>query len=105
LFGETQNTFLRNGTDTMDQMQTGKDLMDFNKKAFNNYFAILGIFQDQAEKILIAMVDQFPAFSEEAKKNMDYWTNANKQVLDNYKTIADKSFQKVEECFVSSKKE
>lgn len=88
----------------MDQMKIGKEMIDFNKATFNNYFAVLGLFHDQAEKAVKTMVAQFPAFPEDAQKNMDYWMNACKQALDNSKNITDKSFQKMEEYFAGDKK-
>ena len=52
----------------MDPKQIAKQIVDFNKTAFDNSFEAMSVIQDQTEKMVNAMMEQTAFFPEEGKK-------------------------------------
>lgn len=86
----------------MDPKQLAKQMVDFNKTAFDNSFDTMSTIQDQTEKMFISMMEQMPFFPEEGKKLVNEWIKAYKKGRDDFKAAADENFKKVE-AFFSSK--
>lgn len=51
----------------MDPKQIAKQMVDFNKTAFDNSFEAMSALQDQAEKMFIATMEQTSFFPAEGK--------------------------------------
>jgi len=81
----------------MDPKQMGKQMVEFNKAMFNNYFSAICVLQDQTEKALGQMMAQSPLFPPEVKSAVAKWFDTYKQGRDNFKTFADDHFKKMEE--------
>lgn len=73
-----------------------KQMLEFNKAAFDNSFRGLVLLQDQTEQVAKTLRDQATWLPEEGKKAIDDWFDAYKSGCDNLKTMVDDNFKKVE---------
>jgi len=87
---------------TMDPKQLAKQMVDFNKTAFDNSFNTMSTIQDQTEKMFTSMMEQMVFFPEEGKKLVNEWIKTYKKGREDFKAAADENFKKVE-AFFSSK--
>jgi polyhydroxyalkanoate synthesis regulator phasin len=85
----------------MDPKQIIKQMVDFNKKAFDNSFNAFAVVQEQTEKMVNGMMEQTAVFPEEGKKVINDWIKACKKSRDDFKAAADENFKKVENFFAS----
>jgi len=84
----------------MEPKQIAKQMVDFNKTAFDNSFDAMAVIQDQAEKMITAMMHQQTAFfPEEGKKLINDWLKTYKKGREEFKAAADENFKKVETFF------
>jgi hypothetical protein len=83
----------------MDPKQIAKQMVDFNKTAFDNSFEAMSVIQDQAEKMFTATMEQTSFFPAEGKKLINEWINAYKKGREDFKAAADENFKKVETFF------
>lgn len=88
----------------MDQSQLFKQMIDFNKNAFDNSFNAMVILQGQTEKMVNTFLEQAAWLPEDGKKVINEWINAYKKGCDNFKNAFDENFKKVEDFFTSSGK-
>ena len=54
----------------MEQKQIVRQMMEFNKKAFDNSFSAMSELQDQTEKLMMNFLDKAEWVPEEGKKVM-----------------------------------
>jgi polyhydroxyalkanoate synthesis regulator phasin len=85
----------------MDPKQLAKQIVDFNKTAFDNSFNTMSSIQDQTEKMFTSMMEQMAFFPEEGKKLVNEWIKAYKKGREDFKAAADENFKKVENFFSS----
>jgi len=83
----------------MDPKQIAKQMVDFNKTAFDNSFEAMSALQDQAEKMFLATMEQTSFFPEEGKKLINEWVKNYKKGRSEFKAAADENFKKVEAFF------
>ncbi|MCK7467483.1 MAG: hypothetical protein MZU91_04715 [Desulfosudis oleivorans] len=83
----------------MDQKQIAKQMIDFNKAAFDNSFNAMAILQDQIEKMASTALEQNNMIPAEGKKAVSAWIKNYKKGRDDFKAAADESFKKVETFF------
>ncbi len=83
----------------MEPKQIAKQMIDFNKTAFDNSFEAMVVLQDQAEKVVSAFLAQNALIPEEGKKAVNDWIKTYKKGRTDLKTAADESFKKVESVF------
>jgi len=81
----------------MDQKQILKQMVDFNKGAFNNAYNALVMVQDQNETLASTLLNQATWLPEEGKKAIRDWVDAFKKGREEYKKSVDEAFRKVEE--------
>lgn len=86
----------------MDHKQIMKQVITFNKTAFDNTFNAVVMLQEQAEKMANSLLDQAGWLPEDGKKVINDWVAAFKKGRDNFKTGVDDSFKKVEDFFGKS---
>lgn len=87
----------------MDQKMLLKQMIDFNKAAFDNSFSAMVTLQEQTERMANTLLDQATWLPKEGKKAIQDWVNAYKKGRDDYKKTVDENFKKVEDFFVGSK--
>ena len=88
----------------MDQNQIFKQMIDFNKAAFDNSIKAMVMVQEQTEKMVGATLAQASWLPEEGKKTIEEWMGACKNGSEDFKRVVDDNFKKVEDFFSSSKK-
>ncbi|MGV8059507.1 MAG: hypothetical protein AB2L12_16020 [Smithellaceae bacterium] len=89
----------------MDQKQIAKQMMDFNKTAFDTTFNAMTVLQDQTEKLVFRFLEKATWFPEEGKKAVNEWVNTYKKGREDFKTTVDESYKKVTDYFAKAEKE
>ena len=89
----------------MDQKQIAKQMIEFNKAAFDNTLTAMITMQDQTEKIVLRFLEKAPWFPEEGKKAINDWINTYKKGREDFKISADESYKKVADYFTNFQKE
>lgn len=89
----------------MDQKQIAKQMMEFNKTAFDNTFNAMAALQDQTEKLVFHFLEKAQWFPEDGKKTINEWVNAYKKGREDFKASADASYKKVSDYFATLDKE
>jgi len=89
----------------MEQKQIARQMVEFNKTAFDNSFNAMSALQDQTEKLVLTFLDKAAWFPEEGKKTMNEWILGYKKGRDDFKAAADKSYQKVADYFAGIEKQ
>ena len=83
----------------MDQKQVLKQMIDFNKAAFNNTFNAFVMLQDQAESMSNTLLTQATGLPQEGKKAIEELVKNCKTGRETFKKTVDESFKKVEDFF------
>jgi polyhydroxyalkanoate synthesis regulator phasin len=83
----------------MENKEIVKQMIDFHKTSFENYFSMMVMLQDQTEKFLNTCVNKSPGMSDESKKVMDRWVGGYKKSRDDFKKAIDNGYAKVEAFF------
>jgi len=81
----------------MDPKQIAKQIIQFNKTAFDNTFDALNVLQEQREKMMSMYLEQVPMMPAEGKKAIEDWLKAYKKGRDDFKSSVDENYKKVEE--------
>jgi hypothetical protein len=85
----------------MEPKQIAKQMIDFNKTAFDNSFEAMAVMQDQTEKMVNSFIEQNALIPEEGKKAVSDWIKSYKKGRNDLKVAADESFKKVESFFAA----
>jgi hypothetical protein len=88
----------------IDQKQIVKQMIDFNRAAFNNTFNAMSMLQDQSERVAATLLEQATWLPEEGKKAVSDWAASFKTGRDQFKKYADESYAKVEDFFTNWQK-
>ena len=80
----------------MDQKQAFKQMVEFNRGAFNNAFNAMVMVQDQNETLANTLLNQATWLPEEGKQAVKEWVAAFKKGREEYKKAVDEAFSKVE---------
>jgi len=80
----------------MQPKQLLKQMVDFNKAAFENSFNTMLILQEQMERMAKTYTDQGTGISAEVKSAVNEWTKLYKKGLADFKNMMDQNFEKVE---------
>jgi polyhydroxyalkanoate synthesis regulator phasin len=87
----------------MDPKQIAKQMIVFNKTAFDNNFRAMQALQEQTERLVNKFWDKSPMFPEEGKKVISDWMTAYKKGCEDFKIVVDDNFKKVEDFFQETK--
>ncbi len=79
----------------MEQKQIFKQLVDFNKMAFDNTFNAVVMFQEQVEKVAGTMLVQTAWMPEDGRKAIDEWMKTYKRGREDFKKIMDEGFDRM----------
>jgi hypothetical protein len=92
-----------------DPAKLAKQVMDFQKSAFDSSYNALVAWQGQTEKMTSSLWGQNPAITPESQKVINEWSLAFKKSQTDFKKTIDESFDKFESFFMdaikSSKKD
>lgn len=83
----------------MEPKQIAKQMVDFNKKAFDASFEAMAAMQEQTEKMVTTMMQQSQFFPDEGKKLITDWLKTYKKGREEFKAAADENFKKVDAFF------
>ncbi len=86
----------------MVQTEIMKQMIEFNKTAFENTFKAMSLVQDQTEEMLLSFMEKSPWILPEGKKILKEWLETCKKSRDEYRKIVNEGFKKVEEIFSKS---
>jgi polyhydroxyalkanoate synthesis regulator phasin len=87
----------------MDPKQIAKQMIVFNKTAFDNNFHAMQALQEQTERLVGRFWEKTPMFPEEGKQAISDWMKAYKKGCEDFKTVVDDNFKKVEDFFKETK--
>lgn len=88
----------------MDQKQVARQMMEFNKKVFDNSFTAMTALQDQTEKLMLSFLDKATWFPPDGQKAISDWIVSYKKGREDFKAAADERYQKVAEYFARTEK-
>jgi len=87
----------------MDPNQMLKQMLEFNKTAFDNSFNAMLTISEQNEKMVNTFLDQAAWMPDEGKKLIKEWVETYKKGSQDFKKAADGNFKKVVDFFESAK--
>ncbi len=79
-----------------------KQMLQFNKTAFDNTFNAMTMVYDQNEKMVGTFLQQASWLPEDGRKAISDWMEAYKKGGENFKSTVDQNYQKVEDFFAGS---
>ena len=82
-----------------------KQMLDFNKTAYDNSFSAMLTIQEQNAKMVNTFLEQATWMPEEGKKLIRDWVGAYKKGCEDFKKAADENYRKVDEFFAKTKSE
>ena len=88
----------------MDPNQMLKQMLEFNKTAFDNSFNAMLTIGEQNEKMVNTFLEQATLMPEEGKKLIKEWVETYKKGNQDFKKAADGNYKKVLDFFESQKK-
>lgn len=80
----------------MDQQQLARQMMHFNKIAFDNTFDSMTILHEQMEKMIGRYLEQSFWLPVEGKAAINEWGNAYKKGRNDFRAAVDANYKKVE---------
>lgn len=88
----------------MEPKTIAKQMIDFQKSAFDNTFNAMVMFQEQTERMVNTLLDQATWLPEEGRKVINEWAGAYKKGCVDFKNAVDENFIKVADVFSDSEK-
>ena len=82
-----------------------KQMLDFNKTAFDNSFNAMLTIQEQNNKMVNTFLEQATWIPEEGKKLIRNWVDVCKKGSEDFKKAADENYKKVDAFFAGQKSE
>jgi hypothetical protein len=83
----------------MDPKQLARQMMHFNKIAFDNTFDAMTVLQEQTEKMISRYLEQSFWLPAEGKTAISEWAKAYKKGRTDFKVAVDDNYRKVEDFF------
>jgi len=83
----------------MDQKQIAKQVIQFNKTAFDNSFNAMNMVYEQNEKMVESLLNQATWLPEEGKRAIGDWMSAYRTGCNDFKKLVDENYAKVEAYF------
>jgi hypothetical protein len=86
------------------QKKIFKQMIIFNKTAFDNAFSVISALQSQTERMLNIYLEKATGFPEEGKKAMSEWIGVFNKGGRDFQNAVHESFKKVDNYFEISKR-
>lgn len=83
----------------MDHKQIARQMIQFNKTAFDNSFSAMNMVYEQNEKMVDTFLSQAAWLPEEGKKAISDWMAAYKNGCGEFKKLVDDNYAKVATYF------
>ena len=88
----------------MLQDNIAKQIIDFQKTAFDKSYGALVMLQDQAQVAFNTVLEQTPWVPEESKKVIDEWVQMSETSRDAFKNLIDDGFETLTGLYAAEKK-
>ncbi|MGA8181131.1 MAG: hypothetical protein WB792_13800 [Desulfobacterales bacterium] len=88
----------------MEQFDTLKQMVQFNKTAFDQGYNTMEMLWKQNEKMTTSFLDQTVWLPEEGKKTVNECMRLFKKGCDDFKKAADQNYKNIEKLFSESNK-
>lgn len=88
----------------MEYTQITKQVLDFQKMSFSNWYDALTMLQDQATSAMDLVLEQNVWMPEEGRKAIQSWISACQQERGRFKSYVDDGFSGIEKLIAESKK-
>jgi tRNA 2-selenouridine synthase SelU len=88
----------------MEANKIAKQMIEFQKAAFNNTFNSIAMMQDQSEKMVQNLMQQNPALPKQSMDAFNEWLNMCKKARDDYKNAVEEGFKNLENLFGAGSK-
>ena len=88
----------------MEYTQITKQVLDFQKMSFANWYDTVAMLQDQATSAMDMVLDQNTWMPEEGRKAIQSWVSACQQERGRFKSYVDEGFAGIEKLMTESKK-
>ena len=83
----------------MEQFNAIKQIVQFNKNAFDKGYNAMEMLREQNEKMTNSILEQASWMPEEGKKAVNEWVQLYKKGCDDFKKTVDQSYKNVENLF------
>jgi hypothetical protein len=90
------------GEMTMETSKITKQVIDFQKTSFENWYSAISVLQDQAVSAMDMMLDQAYMIPEEGRSAIQGWMGLVQEERDRFKTYVDKGFTTLEKAAAES---
>lgn len=88
----------------MEASQITKQVIDFQKTSFENWYSALSLFQDQAVSAMDLMLDQAYLIPEDGRNAIQGWMGVMQEERDRFKAYVDKGFTTLEKVIAEPRK-
>jgi hypothetical protein len=88
----------------MEQFTALKQMVQFNKNAFDQGYNAMEMLWKQNEKMTNSFLDQASWLPEEGKKTVNEWMQLFKKGCDDFKETADQNYDNIKKIFEGSYK-
>lgn len=88
----------------MEQFKIFKQMIQFNKSAFDNSYNAMEMLRNQNEKIANSLLDQATWLPEGGIKAINEWMKVYKKGCDDFKKAVDQNYKNAEDLFSGSGK-
>jgi hypothetical protein len=88
----------------MEYTQITKQVIDFQKMSFSNWYDTVTMLQDQAASAMEMVLQQNAWVPEEGRKAVQSWVNACQQERGRFKSYVDEGFSGLEKYMVEGKR-
>lgn len=88
----------------MEYSQITRQVLDFQKMSFSNWYDAVALLQDQAKTAMDMVLDQNTWMPEEGRKAIQSWVNAYQQERGRFKSYVDEGFAGLEKIMAEGKK-
>ena len=88
----------------MEPQKIAKQMIDFNKTAFDNSFSAMIMLQEQTEKMVNMSLEQATWLPGNGKEVINEWLVTYKKGREDFKMTMDENFKKVETFFTDYSK-
>ncbi|GAB6906054.1 conserved hypothetical protein [Desulfosarcina cetonica] len=83
----------------MEYSQIAKQIINFNKMAFDNSFSAMSLVYEQNQKLLESFLGQAAWMPEEGKKALKDWMASYQKGCEEFKQMVDNNYAQVEAYF------
>ena len=88
----------------METNQITRQILDFQKTSFENWYSALSLFQDQAVSTVDMMLDQARLMPEENRNVIQNWMGVLQEERGRFKAYVDKGFATLEKVVAEPRK-